>query len=188
MCLFCLLFFSSFVITSCSFPTGEEVIADKDAVTLFFIRSKGNTFFYVPVKRKLSEDAQKEESAKVKYLISELLKGPTDKEHKKGFNTEIPEGTVLLSFEEDETNMIVNLSKQFMSGGGSLSMKARLEQLIKTLEIANPRKPVLLLIEGNKAASMGGEGLMLNNPIVIKEGNKPKDQQNSDENDPNLSS
>ena len=55
----------------------------------------------------------------------------------------------------------------FENGGGTDSIYKRLYQLIKTAK-RNTDKPVYLYIEGNKAEVIGGEGIMINQPLNEK--------------------
>ena len=52
----------------------------------------------------------------------------------------------------------------FENGGGTDSLYKRLNQLIKTAK-RNTNKPVYLYIEGNKAEVIGGEGIMITQPL-----------------------
>ena len=65
--------------------------------------------------------------------LEELLKGPTPEEAAAGFGTEIPDGTALLGLEIDDDGVAtVDLSSEFASGGGSLTMFVRLAQAVHT--------------------------------------------------------
>ncbi len=55
----------------------------------------------------------------------------------------------------------VDLSEAFASGGGSLSMTARVAQVVYTLTRFPTVRSVRFLIEGKPVAALGGEGVML---------------------------
>ena len=59
------------------------------------------------------------------------------------------------------------MNSAFENGGGTDSIYKRLYQLIKTAK-RNTDKPVYLYIEGNKAEVIGGEGIMINQPLNEK--------------------
>ena len=59
---------------------------------------------------------------------------------------------------------MINLTSAFEAGGGTDSLYKRIYQLIKTAKL-NTDKPVYLYIEGRKADVIGGEGIMLNQPL-----------------------
>jgi len=132
------------------------------ALEITLIKPKGKKdFSFVEVKR-----AYDEKESKIKQSIDLLLEGPNKYEKKKNISTEIPRGTKLLSFEETDAQIVINLSQQFESGGGSASMRTRVDQVIKTLQVNEAQKPVLLMIENKKLQGIGGEGLFIKNPVV----------------------
>jgi len=59
---------------------------------------------------------------------------------------------------------VINLSESFGFGGGADSLYKRMFQLIKTVN-HNTNKPVYLLINGRLAETLGGEGLMIKQPL-----------------------
>ncbi|MBE9240694.1 GerMN domain-containing protein [Synechocystis salina LEGE 00031] len=81
----------------------------------------------------------------------------------------IPPNTSLLSLTKTPTGINVDLSAQFTAGGGSQSMIARLGQIVYTATSTDPNLPVLLLVEGEPLTVLGGEGLMIAQPITRKQ-------------------
>jgi spore germination protein GerM len=78
----------------------------------------------------------------------------------------IPPGTQLLSVKNDAQGVHVNLSQAFTQGGGSESMTGRLGQLIYTATSLNPQSPVWIEVEGKPLETLGGEGLMIDQPMT----------------------
>jgi hypothetical protein len=76
----------------------------------------------------------------------------------------IPAGTRVLSAKMDRSTAIVDLSREFATGGGSLSMMARVAQVVYTATQFSGVSDVLILIEGESVEALGGEGLMLAEP------------------------
>ncbi len=74
--------------------------------------------------------------------------------------------TRLLDLTKTATGINVDLSAQFTAGGGSQSMIARLGQIIYTATSTDPNLPVHLLVEGKPLTVLGGEGLMIAQPIT----------------------
>jgi len=124
-------------------------------------KSKGLTYLeYVPVKRPLKKGQKRLFSA-----LKELLKGPSVQEREQGYNTEIPPETKLLGITSSETSQTINLSDDFQIGGGTDSMKARVYQLIKTATQSSEGKDVYLELDGEKAEVIGGEGIIIEQPL-----------------------
>jgi hypothetical protein len=107
------------------------------------------------------------------YALLQLLKGPSDEESGQGLYSEIPKGTRLLGLNGSGGKTItINLSKQFAAGGGSHSMLARLAELTQTIKAAlarsnTPHASVYLQLDGQPLSTLGGEGLDIDEPIVM---------------------
>ncbi len=101
----------------------------------------------------------------IETAISLLLEGPNAKEKADGLFSEIPPKTKLYWVKEKDGNLIVNLSSGFAQGGGTTSVMARIDQLVRTVKIYSPDAPVYLYIEGKKAEYIGGDGVFLKQPL-----------------------
>jgi germination protein M len=93
-----------------------------------------------------------------------LLAGPTAAEREAGLTSTIPAGTELLALAVAGTTARVDLSEAFASGGGSLSMTARVAQVVYTLTRYSTVRSVEFLIEGRPVEALGGEGIVLGDP------------------------
>lgn len=96
--------------------------------------------------------------------LAALLTGPTDAEQAAGFSTNIPAGTTLNGVTISGTTATVDLSKQFTSGGGSMSMMGRVAQITYTVTQFPSVTSVLFRVDGTPLTTLGGEGLMLDEP------------------------
>lgn len=135
---------------------------EKVYVTVYFIgQDSSKAEVYKAVKREYDETV---DGSKIKYAVKSLVAGPTSVEKSKGVYSEIPSGTNVISVNEQPDKIIVNLNAAFEGGGGTDSTYKRLYQLIKTVK-RNTNKPVYLYIEGQKADVIGGEGIMINQPL-----------------------
>ena len=83
--------------------------------------------------------------------------------------TQIPVGTQLLGVEITNGIATVDLSGEFQSGGGSLSMRMRVAQVIYTLTQFETVKGVLFEIDGELVDSIGGEGIDVSTPQTRKD-------------------
>lgn len=96
--------------------------------------------------------------------MSELLAGPTAREQAEGLVTMIPVGTRLLGVVISNGIATVDLSKEFTTGGGSLSMQARVAQVVYTLTQFSTASSVNFKVDGAPLTVLGGEGITLDTP------------------------
>lgn len=101
------------------------------------------------------------------YAFKELVTAPSKWEKSKGFTSEIPQGTRLISVRESSGSILIDLSSDFETGGGAESTYMRIKQVIKTAN-ANSSVPSYLYINGKQANVIGGEGVMLKQPLNDK--------------------
>ncbi len=94
-----------------------------------------------------------------------LLEGPTDVEEEAGMVTNIPAGTTFLGLSIDNGVATVDLSKEYASGGGSLSMMMRLAEVVFTLTQFPTVEGVNFKLDGEPIDVLGGEGLILDHPM-----------------------
>ena len=149
-----------------SVPQEEEQKAEpkkeKVYVNVFFIGQNANKEeVYKAVNREYDESI---DGSKIKFAINALIMGPKSEEKAKGVYTEIPATTRVVSINETPAEVIINLNSAFEQGGGTESLYKRLYQLIKTAK-RNTTKPVYLYIGGTKAEVIGGEGIMITQPL-----------------------
>ncbi len=100
-----------------------------------------------------------------KAAMLALLDGPTAAESAAGLVGAIPEGTRFLNLSIDKGVATVNLSKEYESGGGSLSMSMRLAQVVFTLTQFPSVSKVSFQLEGQPVSVFGGEGIILDHPV-----------------------
>jgi hypothetical protein len=97
--------------------------------------------------------------------VQALLGGPTADEKANGVTSSIPEGTTLLGFDVTGGLATVDLSGEFASGGGSLSMMMRLAEVVFTLTQLPTVTGVELKLDGKTVDEFGGEGLIVPHPM-----------------------
>ena len=131
---------------------------DIKVIKVFVTDSKGNLR---SVNRNCNTSVEK---SCFEFAIKQLILSPTKWEKSKGLSSEIPSGTKVLSVRESNNNILVDLSPAFESGGGAESTYIRVHQLIKTAN-ANTKLPVYLYINGKQADVIGGEGIMIKQPL-----------------------
>ncbi|MFJ1967372.1 GerMN domain-containing protein [Streptomyces sp. NPDC087903] len=94
-----------------------------------------------------------------------LLAGPNRFELGNGRTTAIPSGTTLHSVAVRRHVATVDLSGRYDDGGGSLSMQARLAQVVFTATRFPSIQKVWFELDGKPITSFGGEGIVLNQPV-----------------------
>ncbi|MFJ9908839.1 GerMN domain-containing protein [Streptomyces sp. NPDC101152] len=94
-----------------------------------------------------------------------LLAGPSSFERRQGRTTAIPSGTRLRSLVIHDRVATVDLSGRYDDGGGSLSMRARLAQVVFTATRFSGVQKVRFEIDGKAVRQFGGEGVVLNGPV-----------------------
>lgn len=161
----------SLFLSSCSIPGAQTDKTEGNGflfnqnlkeVKVYFTKSKSpGELLFVTISRKISK-----EDSVVSATLKELLLGPTKNEELMGIMTEIPVGTRLIRAEESEDEVLVDLSSQYLTGGGSAAMQLRYLQIYKTLKKICPLKKIYLNIEGKSLKTIGGEGLEVTQPIT----------------------
>jgi propanol-preferring alcohol dehydrogenase len=96
--------------------------------------------------------------------VLELLRGPNAFERRAGLGTAVPSATRLRSVRIAAGTASVDLTRAYASGGGSLSMAARLAQVTYTLTQFPTVRRVLYFLDGRRITTLGGEGLLVDRP------------------------
>ena len=96
--------------------------------------------------------------------LTELLAGLTADELAEGLTSVIPFGTELLDLNLAEGLATVDLDSAFESGGGTLSMTARIAQIVFTATQFENSDRVLFWLDGEPIEFLGGEGIILDEP------------------------
>lgn len=135
--------------TSTSGPSTTTAPAGGEVVRVWFLSGEHLTPAYRPGRS--DEDA-----------LTGLLDGPVASDARAGVTptTAVPEGTPLRSVSVSGDTATVDLGRKFESGGGSLSMMARLAQVVYTATEQGAER-VVLLLDGEPVESIGGEGIIV---------------------------
>jgi germination protein M len=132
--------------------------------------SKANIYFFknnifVPVARQVPQKANP-----LFFAAEELLRGPSDKERKGGYFTEIPAGTKLRHIHRQKDTVIADFSKELEEyGGGAARVQGLLAQIVFTLTDISGAKNVQILVDGRTEAALGGEGYIIDKPLTRKD-------------------
>ncbi len=140
----------------------KEQQKPQKVVTVYFLgMDKNNNSIFKTVKREVP--AGKNE---LRYALTQLVAGPSQYEKSVGVYSEIPKNVQIMGVVESDKKIIIDVSGNIQTGGGADSLYSRFKQLIKTA-IANssPKKPIYLYIDGKQAEVIGGEGIMITQPL-----------------------
>lgn len=147
----------------------EEVMGNEQTerkenqyINIYFIgKNENNEEVYKAVKRVYNKEV---DGSQIRFAVNALIKGPKPEERAKGVYTEIPSDSEVINISELADKVVVNLNSAYVTGGGTDSLYKRLYQLIKTVKL-NSKLPVYLFIDGQRADVVGGEGIMLSQPL-----------------------
>lgn len=166
--IFIIFIFLACLLTSCSAPqvseTDEEGTQSSSSgtkVKIYFTKStKSKGVALVPIVRNVPVDKNEIDSA-----LRELFLGPTKSEIKQGIMTEIPVGTRLIKVEESDDEILIDVSSQYLIGGGSASVQLRYLQLYNTLQRIARDKKFYLHVDGKTLTTLASEGLEVTQPL-----------------------
>lgn len=140
----------------------EENKKEEQYINIYFIgKNEHNEEVYKAVKRVYNKDI---DGSQIRFAVNSLIKGPKPEEKAKGVYTEVPPDAEVINITEMSDKVVVNLNSAYVTGGGTDSLYKRLYQLIKTVKL-NSELPVYLFIDGQRADVVGGEGIMLSQPL-----------------------
>jgi len=139
----------------------HENDSDNDNETsVYFLKTNGENTKLSTTKKSIKSDSEK-----FRVAMESLFSGPSKIEKITGVYSEIPPETKLLGIKEDKNSYTINISDDFEVGGGADSMRIRVQQLITTATKAANGKDVYLEINGKRVEYVGGEGIMILQPL-----------------------
>ena len=97
--------------------------------------------------------------------VDALLEGPDVHETQRDVRTAVPPDTDLLGLDIDGGVATVDLTSEFESGGGSLSMTMRLAQVVYTLTQFETVDTVQFMLDGERVDVFSAEGIVLDHPV-----------------------
>lgn len=136
-------------------------------VRLYFLAPGGDTParadpFLVSVEREL-ETTPRIAHATVRALIDGP--GADDEALLDDVSSAVPAETLLLGITIEDRVATVDLSREFEAGGGSLSMFARLAQVVYAVTQFPTVDAVEFHLEGEPVSAFSGEGIVLDGPV-----------------------
>ena len=147
-------------------PSGSPAVTPTPGATTivrvyFFLGGELGSEGLVPLLREVPETR-----AVATAAMHALLAGPTLEEGgQRVITSAVPEGSRLLGLSIEDGVATVNLSSEFESGGGSMSIFVRLAQVVYTLTQFPTVDSVLFEIEGRPVTVFSSEGIVLDGPV-----------------------
>ncbi len=146
--------------------TTTSTPATSTVAVYFFLDQPGTSSrsgpYLVPVARQVATS-----SDVAAATLGELLKGPTDSEATSvpALSTTIPPNTLILGVSVTGGIAVVDLSKEYESGGGSASMVGRLAQVVYTMTALPGIDSVSFYLDGEPATAFSGEGILIEQTV-----------------------
>lgn len=135
--------------------TGTEV--QTTGWTIWLVHNDG----LVPILRTTTEVSL----TPARSSIDALLAGPTAQERAAGLSSAIPKGTKLLGIALHDGVATIDLTSEYATGGGALSMQDRLGQIVYTLTEFPTIKKVLFHLDGAPVHVFSTEGIVLDHAV-----------------------
>jgi spore germination protein GerM len=125
---------------------------------LYWLTDVNNDLYYVQQQRSFSsltlEDA-------IAQAIKNLIQGNRDSR----LVSALPSETEILNVRVEGDDIFLNFSRDLTQGGGSTSILGRVTQILYTATSHNPNARVWISVEGEALSTLGGEGLLLEQPL-----------------------
>lgn len=145
-------------------PTPSLTVTDTQ-VTVYWLQDKENKLELVPAKITLPDQVGASPAEQLTAAMERLLTGSANAD----MTSAIPTETKLNKLTVQTDGVHIDLNQAFTTGGGSASMQGRLGQVIYTASSLNPQEKVWLSIEGEPLEVLGGEGLLVSQPMTRQE-------------------
>jgi spore germination protein GerM len=137
--------------------------ATEQKIEVYWLNELNGKIELVPTSIKLVNTNNPSEVLETAF--NSLLTGPTDK----AVTTTIPKNTKLRNISVKSDGIHIDLSQDFSSGGGSTSMTGRLAQILYTATSLEPAAKVWINVEGKPLETLGGEGIVIDQPMTRKD-------------------
>jgi Sporulation and spore germination/Immunoglobulin-like domain of bacterial spore germination len=137
-------------------PGHAVTVSERSSFAVYLVRGE----HVAPVRRVAARTV-----APARAALSALLRGPTAAERRRGYTSAIPARTTLRGVSLAGGVLVVDLSRRFESGGGSLSMLLRVAQVVHTATQLPGVDRVAFRLGGRPAAAIGGEGVVVSPPV-----------------------
>ncbi|MEL6441547.1 MAG: GerMN domain-containing protein [Cyanobacteria bacterium J06621_8] len=147
-------------------PPVPEAITEEKVVEICWLDPTSKNIKLVHNKMTFAKSVKSERV--LETALSALFNQPPEDST---YTTAIPQGTKLLNLTSDKSGVHLDLSQEFISGGGSASMTSRLAQVIFTATSSNSNNQVWISVEGKPLKNLGQEGIIVSQPMTRQDFN-----------------
>lgn len=141
--------------TTATTVSGETTTTSEPPVfriTIYLLNESGEA---IPTSRTVHTEGV------ARAALEALIDGPTPREAVAGLSTAIPPESLVLGITIDDGTAVVDMSREFESGGGSFAILGRLAQFVYTLTEFESIDRVDLLLDGEEIEYFSGEGVIV---------------------------
>ena len=139
-------------------------------VYLYFANQKERgvkIYFFKGEKLFAVERAVRADEVPLTQALQDLFAGPSQEEIDRGLITQLPDGIKLLSFKIKQGVAIVNLNSRINAyGGGAARVRGMIAQIVYTVTELPGIDKAWIWVEGKNEVTLGGEGLVLDRPLI----------------------
>jgi spore germination protein GerM len=140
-------------------PLAQSPSAQEQSVQVYWLKTVGDKIELAPATIAATTTQPTEV---LQDAFETMLQGSTDP----ALISTIPRNTKLQKLEIQPDGIHVDLSPEFTQGGGSTSMMGRVAQVIYTATTLDPSAAVWISIDNQPLDLLGGEGLVLDQPMT----------------------
>jgi spore germination protein GerM len=144
-------------------PATVTPVPVDQTLQVYWLKAADNKIQLVPSPVKLTSSSTPE--ALLGSAMQQLVAGSPQTD----LSSTVPANTKVLNLAIKPDGIHINLSREFTMGGGSSSMEGRLAQVLYTATSLNPHAAVWLSVEGKPLTMLGGEGLVVPQPVTRKQ-------------------
>jgi spore germination protein GerM len=133
-------------------------------VKIYFIRLDEPTekFYLSTVSRNVQGETP------LKNALEELIRGPSKTEEKKGYLTAVPGKLKVRKVSVNGNTATVDFSPAIEEGGAGNILLHRVDQIVYTATQFDGIDSVVILVDGKRKSSLGGDGLSISGPLHRK--------------------
>lgn len=133
----------------------------RQTLSVFWLTSPDNTVYYVQQERSFRATSLQQGIAQA---LQTLIRGSSDAR----LISTVPPRTELLGVKVEGDDVFINFSQEFTEGGGTSAILGRISQVFYTTTSHNDQARVWISVEGEALAQLGGEGLLIDQPLTLE--------------------